>query len=626
MREDAKNPLNRPLVRYGVSAVVILLALLSRGVLQRMTGAPLPPYITFFPAVMLVAMLGGFWPGIFATLLSSFVTASWILGHGEGFALAPVDQVSLGIFICAGFVMSVFADVYRETRNRAEASEKELAVRETEAALQQSRERLQVTLSSIGDAVISCDATGEITFMNPKAEEYLGWTTAEAEGYPIQMVLRVVDEETGERVEDIAAQVLRERSPVRRADHLALVGKDGATIPIEGSAAPILDAGGELTGVVLVFHSVTQQRRAQEQVRASERRYRTLVEMSPDAVVVHLNGKIVYVNAVALQLFGAKYREELQGRSMLELVHAELHDLVRERIGAVECGGLAPLRELRVVRLDGREVPVEATAAGIDWQGEVAVQSILRDITARKAAEAVFLQTEKLASVGRMAASIAHEINNPLAAVMNTVYLARKTPEVPRVAVEYLEIAEEELKRVSHITRQVLGFYRESTVLKRVAVDGIMDSALDLLQSKVRAKQAKIEKRYRGDLEIKAVGGELRQVFSNLLVNSLECIGEFGTVKLRITGLQCAKWGERAVRVTVADNGPGIREAIRPRMFEALFTTKGDTGTGLGLWVSKQIVEKHGGTIRFRSRSTGAQTGTVFSVVLKAESNPRSGA
>jgi signal transduction histidine kinase len=159
-----------------------------------------------------------------------------------------------------------------------------------------------------------------------------------------------------------------------------------------------------------------------------------------------------------------------------------------------------------------------------------------------------------------------------------------------------------------------------------VAVDGIMDSALDLLQSKVRAKQAKIEKRYRGDLEIKAVGGELRQVFSNLLVNSLECIGEFGTVKLRITGLQCAKWGERAVRVTVADNGPGIREAIRPRMFEALFTTKGDTGTGLGLWVSKQIVEKHGGTIRFRSRSTGAQTGTVFSVVLKAESNPRSGA
>ena len=207
---------------------MILLAFLSRQVLQRMTGEPLPPYITFFPAVMLVAMLGGFWPGIFATLLSSFATATWILSHSARLEIKAVDQVSLGIFICAGFVMSVFADVYRETRHRAEAYEKELAVRESEAALQQSRERLQVTLSSIGDAVISCDAAGRITFMNPKAEEYVGWTTEAAAGTPIQQVLRVVDEETGEPVEDIAAQVLRERSPVRRADHLALVGKDGA--------------------------------------------------------------------------------------------------------------------------------------------------------------------------------------------------------------------------------------------------------------------------------------------------------------------------------------------------------------------------------------------------------------
>ncbi len=626
MMEDLKKSLNRPFVRYGASTVVILLAFLSRQVLEKITGGPLPPYITFFPAVMLVAMLGGFWPGIFTTLLSSFATATWILSRSARLEIKAGDQVSLGIFICAGFVMSVFADVYRETRNRAEAYEKELAVRESEAALQQSRERLQVTLSSIGDAVVSCDAAGRITFMNPKAEEYVGWTTEAAAGTPIQQVLRVVDEETGEPVEDIAAQVLRERSPVRRADHLALVGRDGQSIPIEGSAAPIRNAAGELTGVVLVFHSVTEQRRAQEQIRASERRYRTLVELSPEAVVVHLNGKIVYVNAVALRLFGAKYREELQGRKMLELVHAELHDLVRERIGDVESGGTAPLRELRIVRLDGQEVAVEATAGSIDWQGQVAVQSILRDITARKAAEALFVQTEKLASVGRMAASIAHEINNPLAAVMNTVYLARKTPEVPEPAVRYLEIAEDELKRVSHITRQVLGFYREGSALKQVAVDSIMESTLDLLQSKIRTKQAKIEKRYRGDLAIRAVGGELRQVFSNLLVNSLESIGECGTVKLRITGGQCAKCGERLVRITVADNGSGIREAIRSRMFEALFTTKGDTGTGLGLWVSKQIVEKHGGTIRFRSRATGAQTGTVFSIVLKAESNHRSNA
>jgi PAS domain S-box-containing protein len=623
-RDDWKHLQSRPLFRYGVSAAVILLAFLLRQSLQWMLGEALPPFIIFFPMVMLVALLGGFWPGVFATLLSAFVAGRWILPYPGSFASAAIDQISLGIFICLGFGMSVFAHVYRRTRQRAEASEKELAVRESEAALQQSRERLRVTLSSIGDAVISCEATGRITFMNPKAEELTGWKAEAAAGNAIQEVLRVIDEETGQPVENIALQVLRERRQVRRADHLALVDKDGANLPIEGSGAPILDADGELTGVVLVFHNVTEQRVAQEQIRASERRYRTLVEMSPEAVVVHLGGRIVYANAAALRLYGAKYREELQSRQMLELIHPQDRDLVRERIAAVESGGTVALRELRIVCLDGREVAVESTAAVIDWQGKVAVQSILRDITARKAAEAVYIQTEKLASVGRMAASIAHEINNPLAAVMNTVFLARKTPQVPPLAVEYLEIAEEELKRVSHITRQVLGFYRESSALKQVAVDSIMDSALDLLQSRIRARRANIEKRYRGNREIQAVSGELLQVFSNLLANSLECMDECGTVKLHITGGHCAKSGGRTVRITVADNGPGIREAIRPRIFEALFTTKRDTGTGLGLWVCKQIVEKHGGTIRYRSRTTGQKTGTIFCVVLKAESERRS--
>jgi len=290
----------------------------------------------------------------------------------------------------------------------------------------------------------------------------------------------------------------------------------------------------------------------------------------------------------------------------------------------VERGGVAPLRELRIVRLGGEVVPVEAVAAGIDWQGQVAVQSILRDITARKAAEAVLIQSEKLATVGRMAASIAHEINNPLAAVMNTVFLARKTPEMPPPAIDYLETAEEELMRVSHITRQVLGFYRESSVLKRVRVDSIMDSAVDLLQSRIRSKQANIERRYRGDMEILAVAGELRQVFSNLLANSVECMETGGTVWLRITECHCPKNGARGVRVSVGDTGPGIRPEIRPRIFEALFTTKGDTGTGLGLWVSKQLVEKHGGTIRYRSRVDGERTGTVFTIVLSASGEERS--
>jgi PAS domain S-box-containing protein len=624
MVEALKNSLRRPLYCYGISTAAILLAFLLRRGLGAMLGGGLPPYITFFPVVMLAGLLGGFWPGVAATLMSAFLTAGWILPHDGRFSLEAIDQVSLGIFICVGYGMSVFADVHQKTHQRAERYEKELVERESEVALQQSRERLRVTLSSIADAVITCDARGQITFINPKAAELTGWRAEEATGNPIQAVVRVVNEENGRYMEDSAWQVLREQRPVRRTEHLALVNKDGSRLPIEDSAAPILDARGELTGVVLVFHSVTEQRRAQQRVRASERRYRTLVEMSPEAVVVHLSGKIVYANASALGLYGAKYLEQLQGLYVFDLVHPDDRETVRERIAAVERGGTVPLRELRIARMDGSEVAAEATAGAIDWQGQTAVQSILRDISKRKAAEAILIRNEKLASVGRMAASIAHEINNPLASVMNTVFLARKTPDVPPTALQYLEIAEEELHRISHITRQVLGFYRESSVLKWVAADGIMDSALELLQSRIRAKKATIEKRYRGNLEVKAVGGELRQVFSNLLANSLEAIPPGGTVKLHITGGRCANSGARTVRITVADNGTGIKPAVRPHVFEALFTTRTDTGTGLGLWVSKQIVEKHGGTIRFRTRAAGEATGTVFCVVLDAEGTQRS--
>jgi PAS domain S-box-containing protein len=599
----------------GLSAAAVVLALLLHRALEQLLGQMLPPYILLYPTITLVAIAWGFWAGILATLLSALAAGAVVGPLGE----APVSVVSQVIFLCAGYSMSVFADIYRSALRRAENYERELAVRESQAELQQSRERLRVTLSSIADAVISCDAAGRIVFMNPKAEELTGWSADAATGASIREVLCAVDEETRKPAENIASRVLRERRAVLRADHLALLDRRGGVVPIEDSGAPILGDDGELTGVVVVFRNVTEQRRAQEQTRASERRYRTLVEMSPDGVVVQLGGKIVYANAVAVRLFGAKYREQLQGRNVLELIHPAAHEAVRKRIATVENGGVAPLREVRIVQLDGSIITTEATAAGIDWQGQTAVQSILRDITDRKAAEAIYIQTEKLATVGRMAASIAHEINNPLAAVMNTLYLARKTPLMPPAAMEYLEIAEEELKRVSHITRQVLGFYREGTTLKWVQMDSIMDSAVDLLQSKIRSKRAQVEKIYRGNLEIKACSGELRQVFSNLLANSLESMDEGGVVKIHITGGHQTPHGERTVRVTLADSGPGILPEVRPRIFEALFTTKNDTGTGLGLWVSRQIVEKHGGSIRFRSRSTGEKTGTVFTILLPAE-------
>ncbi len=253
----------------------------------------------------------------------------------------------------------------------------------------------------------------------------------------------------------------------------------------------------------------------------------------------------------------------------------------------------------------------------LDSQGKVVMALFTsQDITGRKQTEQALLRSEKLASVGRMAATIAHEINNPLEAVMSLLFLAKEDQELPESVRQHLEIADGELNRIAHITRQSLGFYRESNAPALTSVNAVLESTIGLLKNRIRAKQAVIEKQWDGDVQVTVVAGELRQVFSNLLANSLDAIDEKGSIKLRVSTGSAFNNGDRYVRVTVADNGKGVSAISRQHIFEPFFTTKGTVGTGLGLWVSKQIIDKHGGTIRMRSSIEGSRRGTVFSVVL----------
>ena len=231
------------------------------------------------------------------------------------------------------------------------------------------------------------------------------------------------------------------------------------------------------------------------------------------------------------------------------------------------------------------------------------------------AAEAL-RKAEKLAVAGRLSASIAHEINNPLEAVTNLLYLMASATTLDQVK-RYLVIAEDELARVSEITRQALRFHRGNTQPADVKVSAILDSALALYKLRLDAKSIVVDRRFDHSATIVGFAGELRQLLVNLISNSFDALQAGGTLHLRVSRVAENHNGRRpGVRVVIADTGIGIPLAIRDKVLEPFVSSKAETGTGLGLWISSEIVRRHGGALRFRSRPG---SGTVFSIFLPAE-------
>ncbi|HET8668845.1 MAG TPA: ATP-binding protein [Terriglobales bacterium] len=254
-----------------------------------------------------------------------------------------------------------------------------------------------------------------------------------------------------------------------------------------------------------------------------------------------------------------------------------------------------------------------------------AIERELHDAANRREhqrAEVALRNSERLATLGRLAATIAHEINNPLEAVTNVLYLLQHHPTLDDEAREYVSIADQELARVTDIVRQALSFSRTGANPAPVAPSNIVANVLNLYTPRILAKNVEIERRLGCKDEIDAVEGELRQVFSNLIINAVDAVSDKGKVQVRVERARDMRNPvKQGIRVTIADNGPGIRPEIRKDIFEPFFTTKGSKGTGLGLWIARQIIEKHAGTIRLRSSIAPGRSGTVFSIFVPAEWN-----
>jgi PAS domain S-box-containing protein len=614
-------------VRAGVLDYVLTVALcaLALPLTLALPGAHSNPILAFFLAAIAVsAWRGGWRPAVLAIVLVLIEGAYCVFPPLRALLASPAlitrFAALLALVISTAIVFSRLRT--SEHRNRellANEREAREAAESAAARVQESERRLQEIIDGAPETIVFLkDVEGRFITINSGLEKELGVTRDALRG---KTDYDVLPRERAEYYRAYDRQVLT-TGPVRM-EEVALLA-DGKEHVFLANKFPLIDANGKPYATCGILADITERKRAEEELRASEERLRLLDDNLPNSLVYQYTHepdgtpRFLYISAGVERLNGVKAEDVLKDAGVLhrQFLPGELPSLLEaEKISA---------RDLSVFE---REVQMQLPDGQLRWMhllsrprrlpdGRTIWDGVQTDITERKQTEQALLKSEKLASMGRMAASMAHEINNPLEAVTNALFLAQGVEGLPELARQYLETADAELKRVVHITRQSLGFYRESNSPTLTSVTAVLDSAVDLLRGKSRAKRAVIEKQWDGDVQVNAVPGELRQVFSNLLANSLDAIDEKGIIKLRVSaGTDCTT-GNHHVRITLADNGKGVPASSRQHMFEPFFTTKGAVGTGLGLWVAKQIIEKHGGAIRVRSSTDRHRRGTVVSVVL----------
>ncbi|MFC5862814.1 chemotaxis protein CheB [Acidicapsa dinghuensis] len=371
--------------------------------------------------------------------------------------------------------------------------------------------------------------------------------------------------------------------------------------------------------ILLAIEDITERKHSETALA----RLAAIVECSDEAIIAKsVDGVIQSWNRAAERLFGYTAQEAV-GRSVTilmppERVHEESEILERIRRGE----HIEHYESIRR-RKDGSLLPVSLTISPIfDQAGRVVGASkIARDISGRKLTEAALIRSEKLATAGRLAATLAHEINNPLQAITNLVNIWARSPGLDAQGQAHAAMAESELRRVSHLTQQSLSFYRESSVPTPVNVEEVIDSVFSIYDKRIQAKKIRVMKRYRlNGTTVKTYPGEIRQVFSTLLLNAMEAVDTGGAIAVRTRKTSHLKnRAIRGIRVTISDNGVGIPASNISRIFDPFFTTKGDNGTGLGLWVASGIIDRAGGSILTRSSVRPGKSGTCFSIFFPAK-------
>jgi PAS domain S-box-containing protein len=566
-----------------------------------------------------------------------------------------------------GYVLKPF-----EERDLSTSIEMGLHRHQSDRSLREQQEWLRVTLASIGDAVVTCDLDGYVTFLNPVAESVTGWTTEAAQSHRAEDVLYLVNEETREKPPHPVSLVLRDGLPKALANHTALVAKDGRVIPIEDSAAPILDREGRVIGVVLVFHDVTEKRRARDDLERSEKRFRqTFAQATIGFSMAAPDGRFLDANPAFCSLVGLTI-DQLRALTIAQLVHPEDQKENVEQIDRMLSGQASSfVVENRYLRGDGESVWVrKSTSLVRDRDGEPsfiitlveditsrkrtedalqrahdeleirvrertaelqeAYESLQREVEERHRAEGLLRQAQKIEALGTLAGGIAHDFNNILAAIIgfSEIIVDRTTKESRenRLA-ERIHAAG---LRGRELVKQMLTFSRRTEEERKpILLSNIITESMRLLRASIPSTIA-IKTLVESESGL-IVGDpvQIAQVVMNLTTNAAYAMREKGgtlTVTLSDATLSSSESGVNGLepgpylKLAVADTGSGIQPEVIHRVFDPFFTTKGvGEGTGLGLSVALGIVKQANGTISAESTPGAGSTFTVLIPMIPKE-------
>ena len=496
----------------------------------------------------------------------------------------------------------------------------------TVTKLQRERQWIESIMKSVADPIVLTDLDNEILLQNRRAEELFSGSANAGEGK--RRALKMNDLLFSAYLSSATVS----SSEVIQRDITLVDPIEGSDIHFEVISTPAANARGEPLGLVSIFRDVTDLREANEELarnfiklqhaEAESRRERDRLDLIIEnvghpIVVCDSSGNYILLNRRAELLF---QENDASGSAAAVRTNAvKLTSFISTLASASETARQGEIELMDPE--DGQALPMEITAREVlDEAGQVtAVVSILHDLSEireleRRRVEQQLFESEKLAAVGRLAASIAHEVNNPLEAIKNALYLMQTGSDVEQNS-RFLEIARKETERVSHIIRQMLGFARRPGEVDWVDVNQLLEETLVLLEKKMRQQRIRITKSFDPDLpHVRARADQLRQVFLNLILNAQQAISSEGEIHVSTSRHEQAL--QPSIIVQLSDSGVGIAQDDLARIFDPFFST-GKKGTGLGLWVTQDIVRQHGGRIEVAS---DIGRGTVFSIVLQVDS------